>query len=275
MLLHEGAGAVGLTAFPLERGPLAAGTGVFGGWRATSYFGGRPNPFTGVPSWHGGMDLACPRGTKMFAALPGFVYQGWDSSGGGNWSSLKCDSGEYLGYGHALSFADGLVSGSRVEAGQLIGFVDSTGASTGHHLHFAYKRPFTLSYADPHDLLLECDAFTSSSPFPTNHPHIDVPAIAQLPPRTDEEILVDITYWRQPNSTISAVGLEPFLSPLAQGRDGIAPSSQHFVGGLFRYDFTDPDEFTLAAGPHAAAVELTDEGLLNKLNSLPLIFQAQ
>lgn len=263
---------------PLPRGPFSDGVGFMGGWRITSYFGGRPNPFTGLPSYHSGMDRAAPRGTPQFAVNSGYVYQGWDNTGGGLWSGLRCDDGSYWGYGHALRFEPGR-NGMHVEAGDVLAYVDSTGSSTGDHEHDAYRPPYTLSYGDPFDLLATCHTYAGESEHPVDHPQIDVPPTPQHDPRTPEEILVDITYWRQPDTTITAVGLEPFLSPLARSRapgpDGVTTeqNAEHFVGGLFRFDFSDPDEFTLAVGPHATAIDLPAH-LLGKLQALPLIAQA-
>jgi hypothetical protein len=146
-----------LATFPLAtRGPNPNpnAPGFQYGWRITSYFGGRIDPITGRPGTHGGEDLGAPTGVAMVAVLPGIVTQGWDPSGGGNWSGLLCDNGAYFGYGHAQSFANGGRT-RRVAAGEVIAWVDSTGASTGAHLHFAYRPPGSSVYADPYDLLQE------------------------------------------------------------------------------------------------------------------------
>jgi len=89
--------------FPLQPGPLPPATGVLNGWQITSYFGGRIDPLTGRAGNHGGMDLAyygCS-GQPMIAVADGTVAQGWDNSGGGNWSGLTTTTGDYFGYGHA------------------------------------------------------------------------------------------------------------------------------------------------------------------------------
>ena len=143
--------------FPLPRGPLAPGVNVQGGWRITSFFGGRIDPISGRPGNHGGEDLAGPGidGVPFYAVAPGYVTQGWDGSGGGNWTTLYLDNGARVGYGHAQSFAPG-VNGRRVAAGTLLGYIDSTGKSTGAHLHFAYdSEDANTFYDDPFDVLEE------------------------------------------------------------------------------------------------------------------------
>lgn len=140
--------------FPMARGPIAPGPGIQGGWQITSYFGGRIDPITGVPGSHGGQDLAywgCG-GSALFAPSAGTLAQGWDPSGGGNWSGITLDDGSYVGLGHAQSFAPGDPY-RRVYAGELIAYCDSTGGSTGDHVHVAYRPAGSWSYADPYDLL--------------------------------------------------------------------------------------------------------------------------
>lgn len=119
----------------------------------TSPFGYRVDPLGRVigNSFHGGVDLGAPTGTPLYAVASGRISMGWDIYGGGNWSGLAAADGSYYGYGHQSVFVrdpDGWV-----EAGQLIGYVGSTGASTGAHLHFAYKPAGSSSYADGLPLL--------------------------------------------------------------------------------------------------------------------------
>lgn len=169
-----------IDVFPLPRGPAPDQLGTVGGWWITSYFGGRPNPFTGSPSWHGGMDLAAPKMTPMYAVKPGRIFQAWDPGGGGNWTRLQCDDGDMFGYGHADHFAPG-ANGRHVEAGEIIAYVNSTGASTGNHLHFAYQ-PYGLGrYGDPYDCLTGCHTFVGS---PAQQPTPPPP-----PPAPEEDIM--------------------------------------------------------------------------------------
>jgi murein DD-endopeptidase MepM/ murein hydrolase activator NlpD len=146
-----------IAAAPVDRGPLHPDEGVLFGWLITSYFGNRINPLTGRPGNHGGMDLAyygCG-GAAIRATVSGTLSQGWDSSGGGNWSSLTGDNGDYWGFGHASHFAWPYGGTRRVSAGQIIAFVGTTGGSTGNHLHIAYRPKGATRYEDPFDTLTE------------------------------------------------------------------------------------------------------------------------
>ena len=107
-------------------------------YRISSKFGWRPDPFTGVRSYHTGIDLACPEGTPIRAAMNGKIaFVGW-SNVFGNYIIVNHPNGYQTLYGH--------LSASRVKKGQnvtqatVIGLVGSTGYSTGAHLHFTvYK----------------------------------------------------------------------------------------------------------------------------------------
>lgn len=116
----------------------------------TSTFGPRVDPLGRGAGFHGGVDLGAPTGTPLYAVASGRIFQSWDPGGGGNWTRLVADDGNVYGYGHQSAFVadpDG-----HVDAGQLIGYVGSTGASTGAHLHFAYG-PGGGAYADGLPLL--------------------------------------------------------------------------------------------------------------------------
>lgn len=143
--------------FPMAEGPCAPAVDVQGGWQITSYFGGRIDPIDGTVGTHGGQDLAYAgcRGAEIYAPSAGTLSQGWDSSGGGNWSGITLDDGSYCGIGHAADFAPGDPY-RRVAAGELIAWCDSTGGSTGDHVHVAYRPAGAYSYADPFDILAEC-----------------------------------------------------------------------------------------------------------------------
>ena len=267
-----------IDVFPLPRG-AATGTGTVGGWYVSSWFGGRPNPFTGVPSWHGGMDLVCRRLTPLYAVKRGRVYQGWDQGGGGNWSRLQCDDGDMFGYGHAAMFAVG-PWGRTVEAGELIAYANSTGSSTGDHLHYAYQPAGWARYGDPYDGLANCRTFVGSpAPIPETPPAPPAPPVGPLhPEHTPEEILTMHRYW-QLDGGFYAVGLEPYISPSAVGSDGQPQSAQHFVGGLYVFHFGTPDQFVLAVGTATQPEKLdrsdpAHAGLIATLESLPLVYQA-
>lgn len=140
---------------PFAPGRRDPGPGIVGGRRITSYFGGRIDPISGRPGNHGGMDVEAYRPEPYFAVWDGWCSQGWDPGGGGNWTTLTHASGARVGYGHMLRFEPG-VHGRMIPAGTLIGYADSTGKSTGDHLHLAYdsEDPGTR-YDDPFDPLME------------------------------------------------------------------------------------------------------------------------
>jgi murein DD-endopeptidase MepM/ murein hydrolase activator NlpD len=85
---------------------------------------------------HQGVDFAAESGTPIHAAAAGTVTGARPNGGYGNWVEISHDDGLKTVYGHLSAFADDLVEGAWVERGQLIGFVGSTGRSTGPHLHF-------------------------------------------------------------------------------------------------------------------------------------------
>ena len=99
--------------------------------------GSRPQP-QGAPTlfMHEGIDLVAPTGTPIYAASDGVVVGAGPNAGYGNW--IRIDHLRKLStvYGHLSAFAPGVQEGLRVNRGELIGFVGSTGRSTGPHLHF-------------------------------------------------------------------------------------------------------------------------------------------
>jgi murein DD-endopeptidase MepM/ murein hydrolase activator NlpD len=104
------------------------------GWRLTSCFGPRADPFTGVQTFHTGIDLAIASGTPIKAAMSGkIVYVGF-SNIFGNYVIINHDNGYQTLYGHMLKTA--VRVGQAVSQGTQIGLVGSTGYSTGPHLHF-------------------------------------------------------------------------------------------------------------------------------------------
>ncbi|MBR1536624.1 MAG: M23 family metallopeptidase [Treponema sp.] len=117
-------------------------------WRLTSRFGPRKDPFTGVASSHTGIDMACPTGTPIRAAMSGkVVYVGW-SNIFGNYIIINHGNGYQTLYGHMSKTL--AKKGQSVDQSTKIGLVGSTGYSTGPHLHFTvYKNgklvdPLTL-----------------------------------------------------------------------------------------------------------------------------------
>src|SRR6266700_50983 len=101
-----------------------------------SGFGGRRHPILGYVKMHTGVDWATPYGTPIFASGNGVVEKvGWEG-GYGKYVRLKHNNGYETAYGHMAAFAKGMEVGKRVRQGQVIGFVGSTGMSTGAHVHY-------------------------------------------------------------------------------------------------------------------------------------------
>lgn len=104
--------------------------------RLTSNFGGRMHPILGYAQAHTGTDLAAPQGSPIMAAGDGIVEKaGWAASYG-NQTIVRHANGYISSYSHQSGIAKGIKEGVRVAQGQIIGFVGSTGRSTGSHLHY-------------------------------------------------------------------------------------------------------------------------------------------
>jgi len=104
--------------------------------RVTSRFGMRHHPILGFSARHNGTDFAAPTGTPVRATASGVVTARSRDRGRGNYVSIRHSNGFASHYYHMQRFAAGLRAGQRVEQGQLIGTVGSTGLSTGPHLHY-------------------------------------------------------------------------------------------------------------------------------------------
>jgi murein DD-endopeptidase MepM/ murein hydrolase activator NlpD len=104
-----------------------------------SGFGWRVHPILGYKRLHTGVDYAAPRMTPIMAAGNGVVEKAGPTSGYGNFTLIRHTNGYETGYGHQTSFAKGIVPGAHVRQGQIIGYVGSTGLSTGPHLHFEIR----------------------------------------------------------------------------------------------------------------------------------------
>jgi murein DD-endopeptidase MepM/ murein hydrolase activator NlpD len=102
--------------------------------RITSSFGYRMHPLLGFMRLHKGLDIGAPYGAPIFAAIDGVVSFAGRSGGYGNFVKLNHAAGVQSGYGHMSRIA--VRSGQRVGRGQVIGYVGSTGMSTGPHLHW-------------------------------------------------------------------------------------------------------------------------------------------
>ncbi|MGK6313127.1 M23 family metallopeptidase [Neorhizobium sp. DT-125] len=114
----------------LLRNPLPNG-------RMTSGFGMRAHPILGRSVMHTGTDWAAPRGTPIIATGNGVVEKaGWDSGGYGNQTLIRHANGYVSSYNHQSAIAPGVREGAKITQGQVIGYVGSTGQSTGAHLHY-------------------------------------------------------------------------------------------------------------------------------------------
>jgi murein DD-endopeptidase MepM/ murein hydrolase activator NlpD len=113
----------------LVRKPVLAGI-------MRSGFGLRRHPILGYTKMHTGVDWAAPSGTPIYASGNGVVEKvGWES-GYGKYIRVRHNNGYETAYGHMTAFARRIDEGTRVRQGQVIGFVGSTGLSTGSHLHY-------------------------------------------------------------------------------------------------------------------------------------------
>ncbi len=106
------------------------------GARLSSPFGMRKHPIDGFNKMHRGTDFAAPMGTPIMASGDGVVKKAGWCGGGGNCVKIKHNSTYQTIYAHMSKFARGIKTGVRVKQGQTIGYVGSTGKSTGPHLHY-------------------------------------------------------------------------------------------------------------------------------------------
>ncbi|HEY8441400.1 MAG TPA: M23 family metallopeptidase [Xanthobacteraceae bacterium] len=113
----------------LVRKPVADGT-------ITSGFGGRNHPILGFTKMHTGVDWASSSGTAIYAAGNGIIEKAGYEGGYGKYIRIRHANGWETAYGHMSAFARGMETGKKVRQGQLIGYVGSTGLSTGNHLHY-------------------------------------------------------------------------------------------------------------------------------------------
>jgi murein DD-endopeptidase MepM/ murein hydrolase activator NlpD len=113
----------------LVRKPVATGM-------MTSGFGWRTHPLLHISELHSGVDWAAPPGTPIFAAGNGDIEEIGEKGGYGKYVRIRHANGYETAYGHLTAYARGLDVGSRVRQGQIIGFVGSSGLSTGTHVHF-------------------------------------------------------------------------------------------------------------------------------------------
>tara|TARA_B100000989_G_scaffold286058_1_gene254341 strand:- start:4648 stop:5937 length:1290 start_codon:yes stop_codon:yes gene_type:complete len=106
------------------------------GARLSSSYGKRKHPILGYTKMHTGTDFAAPTGTPIMASGDGKVTKAGWCGGGGNCVKIKHNSKYQTVYAHMSKFGRGIKKGVRVKQGQIIGYVGSTGMSTGPHLHY-------------------------------------------------------------------------------------------------------------------------------------------
>lgn len=104
--------------------------------RISSRFGWRRHPILKRRILHSGVDYAAPKGTRIYASADGVVKRAQWAGGYGRYVVIRHNSEFSTGYAHMNGFAKGIRPGVRVKQGQVIGYVGSTGRSTGPHLHF-------------------------------------------------------------------------------------------------------------------------------------------
>ena len=121
------------------------------GARLSSRYGNRKHPVLGYRRKHKGVDFAAPRGTPIMAAGTGTVVRSSRYGSFGNYVRIKHSDGYSTAYAHLSKYGRGIKSGKRVVQGQTIGYVGTTGRSTGPHLHYEVLKhgkqinPMTLS----------------------------------------------------------------------------------------------------------------------------------
>ena len=106
------------------------------GARLSSSYGKRKHPILGYTKMHTGTDFAAPMGTPIMASGDGKITKAGWCGGGGNCVKIKHNTTYQTVYAHMSKFGKGIKKGTRVKQGQIIGYVGSTGLSTGPHLHY-------------------------------------------------------------------------------------------------------------------------------------------
>ena len=106
------------------------------GARISSGFGRRKHPVLGYTKMHRGTDFAASRGTPVYAAGDGVIERSSRNGAYGNYIRIRHNGTYKTAYAHLNGYAKGIRSGARVKQGQVIGYVGTTGRSTGPHLHY-------------------------------------------------------------------------------------------------------------------------------------------
>jgi murein DD-endopeptidase MepM/ murein hydrolase activator NlpD len=110
------------------------------GARISSRYGRRRHPILGYTKMHRGIDFAAPRGTPVYAAGRGTIEAAGRNGGYGKYIRIRHNGSYKTAYAHLKGYARGVRRGKRVRQGQVIGYVGSTGRSTGPHLHYEIIR---------------------------------------------------------------------------------------------------------------------------------------
>lgn len=106
----------------------------------SSYFGMRSSPFTGLPEFHQGMDIPAPMGTPVIATADGVVTAIGQGANIGNFVIIRHGDEYVTVYGHLYGTGNGIYAGKKVKRYDIIGYVGSTGRSTGNHLHYEVRK---------------------------------------------------------------------------------------------------------------------------------------
>ena len=106
------------------------------GARLSSSYGMRKHPILGYNKMHKGTDFAAPTGTPIMASGSGVIEMSQRNGAYGNYIRIRHNSKYKTAYAHLSKYAKGVRKGARVRQGQIIGYVGSTGRSTGPHLHY-------------------------------------------------------------------------------------------------------------------------------------------
>ncbi len=120
--------------------------------RMTSGYGMRTHPILKVQKFHAGVDIAAPQGTPVYATAPGYVSQAQHKSAGapeGNNVVIAHPGGQATRYAHLDRFSPQALKGGPVKQGDLLGYVGTTGRSTGPHLHYGLHDRKTKRHSNP------------------------------------------------------------------------------------------------------------------------------
>lgn len=171
-----------------------------------SGFGARRHPILGYTKMHTGVDWATAYGTPIFASGNGIVEKvGWEG-GYGKYIRLKHNNGYETAYGHMSAYAKGIEPGKRVRQGQVIGFVGSTGQSTGAHVH--YEILVNGRFVDPMRIRLPRGRSlegTQMAAFEKERSRIDGLMASRAAPRVSENVTAQpVSLMGRGQATVSA-----------------------------------------------------------------------